>query len=287
MRSTALALLLLLAPSVAAQRCPWPEEGVPALAALVRTFEPALPRRTISRGVDPAWPHAEDLRYLVERGALRTLPADGQLNAVEWAEALAEVAAWTGATPPVPSADPQGWRDDVDALAAAVEAAVRPLALIAWGERDRRTLAFKALVWNYSAYPRLIVWRLGDDRTLAGPLSAVASTLGNCAFEVRDYVAAAEPIARSLFTRENQAVMYIVGSEPDLRDRWPIEVPAGEETAIFAFEHPLLEGVDAFSAVFVGEAPPLLTFLRLLPRVRTSLWPTTVPYYLATPPRAP
>jgi hypothetical protein len=269
----------------AAQPCPWPDAPVPALAALVRAYEPLLPRRVIWHGVDPSAEHADDLRYLHERGVLTSPPSAATLTDAEWVAALRVVAGWTGAAPPTPAGG-ERWRDDLQALSDALRRSVRPLALVAWDEADRRSLAFLGLVWNYSAYPRLIVSRPDPAMAWDGSLARAARTLDNCAFAVHDYVAAAEGVARALFTRENQAVMYIVASEPDVRGRWPAEIPAGEEVDVFSFEHPLLEDVTSFAAVFVGDAPPIVTFLKLLPRVRTSLWPTAVPYYLATPPRA-
>jgi hypothetical protein len=279
-----LSTLAALVGSAAAQSCPWPDAPVPALAALVRAYEPLLPRRVIWHGGDASAEHAEDLRYLYERGVLASPPTAGTLTDAEWVGALRVVAGWTGATPPAPVGG-ERWRDDLQALADALRRSVRPLALVAWDETDRRSLAFMGLVWNYSAYPRLIVSRPEPSVPWDGSLARAARSLDSCAFAVHDYVAAAEGVARALFTRENQAVMYIVASEPDVRGRWPAEIPAGEEVGVFAFDHPLLEGVTSFAAVFVGDAAPIVTFLKLLPRVRTSLWPTAVPYYLATPPR--
>ncbi len=54
---------------------------------------------------------------------------------------------------------------------------------------------------------------------------------------------------------------------------------------MFAFTHPLVEGLEAYSAVFVGDAAPFFTFARLLPRVRTNLSPIAVRRVLQTPPR--
>ena len=58
----------------------------------------------------------------------------------------------------------------------------------------------------------------------------------------------------------------------------------GEEVDVFAFTHPLVAGLDAFSAVFVGDPAPVLTFVRLLPRVRTNLSPVGMGRILQTPP---
>ena len=139
------------------------------------------------------------------------------------------------------------------------------------------------MVWNWSAYPRLVVWRVADDEPLAASLGAAARSLDTCAYEVRQYVAASAPVARDLFLAENRARMYLVGSEPDLPGAWPWEVPAGEEIDVFGFTHPLVAGLDAYAAVFVGDPAPVLTFARLLPRGRTNLAPIALPRLLATP----
>jgi len=215
------------------------------------------------------------------------IPADAIVDPLTpevWRAALGVVSGWYRAAA-IASGDPNlpGVAErDLHALLASVARAVRPLALIAWEPGRDAQLAFLGLVWNWSVYPRLIVFR--ENQGMGRNLGATARTLSNCAFPVSDYVAASAPVARDLFLAYDIATMYIVGSEPDPGGRWPEAVPAGEELAVFAFDHPLVADVEQFSAVFVGDPAPVLTFVRLMPQLRTNLTPLAVPRVLATPP---
>ena len=282
--------VVALAGTVAHAACTLPAAPLPALAAAVQLLEPALPRSLVTAGIElpNEHPHYEDLLYLRERRVLpRGVGAD-PLGPEAWQAALDVVASWYD-LPGVAAGDPQDEATvaaDLGALFEQARRAVRPAALIAWQPEDRTQLAFQGMVWNWSAYPRLIVWRVDpDDDRVGTDLRAMARALGTCAYEVNAYVAASAPVARDLFLAENRARMYIVGSEPDLPGAWPAEVPAGEEVDVFAFSHPLVAPVDAYSAVFVGDAAPVLTMARLLPRVRTNLSPIGLARLLALPPR--
>lgn len=256
------------------------------LADAVRLLEPSLPvlLNPSRLALPPEHPAYEDLRYLRER---RVIPADARVDPLTpevWREALAVVSGWyriaalaTG-DPNVPGVAAR----DVQTLIASVSRAVRPLALIAWEPSADSQLAFLGLVWNWSVYPRVIVFR--ENAGMARNLTDTARSLSNCAFPVTDYVAASAPVARDLFLAYDVATMYIVGSQPDPGGRWPEPVPAGEELAVFAFNHPLVADLQQFSAVFVGDPAPLLTFVRLLPQLRTNLTPLGLPRVLATPP---
>jgi hypothetical protein len=284
------AILVALAASVAHASCTLPVAPLPALAAAVQLLEPALPRSLVTAGIElpPEHPHFEDLLYLRERRVLPRGVEPDPLGPEAWQAALDVVASWYD-LPGVAAGDPQdaaAVAADLGALFAQARRAVRPAALIAWLPEDRTRLAFRGMVWNWSAYPRLIVWRVDpDDDRVDTDLRAMARALGTCAYEVNAYVAASAPVARDLFLAENRARMYIVGSEPDLPGAWPAEVPAGEEVEVFAFTHPLVAALDAYSAVFVGDAAPVLTIARLLPQVRTNLSPIGLARLLALPPR--
>jgi hypothetical protein len=285
----ALVLLgLVVGPPVALASCPLPAGPIAGLAATVRLLEPAMPRLLITARLElpPGHPDYADLLYLRER---RVIARGAQVDPMApevWQMALDVVVDWYGAAPVRAGdpGDPTAVARDLAALVDRVGRAVRPVALIAWVPEHRERLAFLGMVWNWSAYPRLVVYRLDpeEDRVDAN-LGATARRLDTCAFSVRDYVAASAPVARDLFLAENRARMFIVGSEPDLPGAWPVEVPRGEEVDVFAFAHPLVASLDAYAAVFVGDTAPVLTFARLLPFVRTNLSPMGLRRILVTP----
>jgi len=283
-----LAAALLGTAGTALASCPLPEGPIAGLAATVRLLEPAMPRLLITARLELPAEHPDyaDLLYLRER---RVIPRGTEVDPMApevWQAALDEVAGWYGASPPRAGdpGDPAAVDRDLAALVDRVGRVVRPVALIAWAPEDRQRLAFLGMVWNWSAYPRLIVYRLDpEDDEVDANLGGMARRLDTCAFAVRDYVAASAPVARDLFLAENRARMFIVGSEPDLPGAWPVEVPRGEEVDVFAFDHPLVAPLDAYAAVFVGDPAPVLTFARLLPFVRTNLSPIGLTRVLVTP----
>jgi hypothetical protein len=274
--------------SAALATCPLPSEPLPGLAATVRLLEPAMPRLLITARLELPAEHPDyaDLLYLRERRVIARGAVVDPMAPDVWQAALDEIAGWYGA-PSVRAGDPGdpgAVARDLAALVARVGRAVRPVALIAWLPEDRERLAFLGMVWNWSAYPRLVVFRQDpEDDRVHDDFRGMARRLDTCAFAVRDYVAASAPVARDLFLAENRARMFIVGSEPDLPGAWPTEVPRGEEVDVFAFGHPLVAQLDAYAAVFVGDPAPVLTFARLLPFVRTNLSPIGLTRVLVTP----
>lgn len=260
---------------------------LPALAHVVRALEPALPRSVVVGRLElpDGHPDAEDLRYLRERRVIARGAQVDPMTPETWQSALEVVAGWYGvaAPPGGDPGDPARVAADLDALVARVARAVRPAALVAWTPEDADRIAFLGLVWNWSAYPRLIVPR-PDAAPWDGSLRDAAARLATCAYDVTSYVGAVAPVAVDLFLAENRARMWLVGSEPDLPGAWPYEVPVGEEVDVFAFRHPLVADLDAVAAVFVGDPAPVLTFARLLPRVRTNLSPVGMARVLQTPP---
>jgi hypothetical protein len=289
-RAAGAVLTALAAASVAwgAASCPLPDGPIAGLAATVRLLEPAMPRLLITARLELPAEHPDyaDLLYLRERRVIARGAEVDPMTPEVWQAALDVVAGWYRA-PPVRGgdpADPVAVARDLADLVERAGRAVRPVALIAWTPEDRQRLAFLGMVWNWSSYPRLIVFRLDpDDDRVDANLGGMARRLDTCAFAVRDYVAASAPVARDLFLAENRARMFIVGSEPDLPGAWPVEVPQGEEVGVFAFTHPLVASLDAYAAVFVGDPAPVLTFARLLPSVRTNLSPLGLTRVLVTP----
>lgn len=286
--SAVLAVLAAVAVTWGAAACPLPERPIPALAATVRLLEPAMPRLLITARLElPAGhPDYADLQYLRERRVIARGAEVDPMTPGVWQAALDEVAGWyrAGTVRAGDPSDPAVVERDLAALIDQVARAVRPVALVAWDPDDRQRLAFLGLVWNWTRYPRLVVYRLDpEDDQIDANLGSMARRLDTCAFPVRNYVAASAPVARDLFLAENRARMFIVGSEPDLPGAWPLEIAQGDEVDVFAFTHPLVTSLDAYAAVFVGDTAPALTLTRLLPFVRTNLSPVGLLRILATP----
>ncbi len=259
------------------------------LAEVVQALEPALPRtRTAaSLGLEPDDDLTEALRYLRER---RVVPPTFDLESFDadvWEELLAGLLGSYG-LPGVrvgPTRTPDDLRADLEAVLARLLAVIRPVALLAWEPDDEGRLAFVGVVWNWSPYPRLLVWRPPDGWSLHDGARELAGRIEFCGRVVRDYVSAPAPVAQALFMRHAEdAAMYLVGSEPETRE-WPFRVERGDEVSVFAFEHPEVVDVEMFSAVFAGEPVGVLELLRIVPQVRTNLAPVGLARMMQTPPR--
>ncbi|MDF1524300.1 MAG: hypothetical protein P1P87_15970, partial [Trueperaceae bacterium] len=138
-----------------------PLDPLPALAHVVRTLEPALPRSLVTGGLElpDDHPHVDDLRYLRERRVVARGAEVDPMAPDVWQAALDVVAGWYGvAAPPAGDpTDPARVAADIDALLERVRPTLRPAALVAWVPEDAGRIAFLGLVWNWSAYPRLVV----------------------------------------------------------------------------------------------------------------------------------
>lgn len=285
-------LLLALLGTALAQTCPLGgASAIADLAQVVRLLEPALPRSLTTQQVELPTGHPDfaELVYLRERRVIARGAQVDPMSLEVWQAALDHIASWYGLrSQPTGVEDPEDATQrgaDLGALLRRVERALRPAALVAYREDDRERIEFLGLVWNWSAYPRLVVRRPGPDPIPEGRWAEAARRLGNCVYDVSNYLAASAPVARDLFLAENRARMYLVGSEPDLPGAWPYEVPQGAEIDVFAFTHPMVAGLDAYSAVFVGDGAPVLTMARHFPSVRSNLSLLGLTRIMQTPPR--
>jgi hypothetical protein len=261
-----------------------------ALAHSVRSLEPAFPRTVIASRLPVAEddPLRDELRYLRERNLT---PRDLSLETFgrdDWQRLLDVFTSWYGlpSRPVGPLDSPESALRDLQAAIDRVVATVRPVALLAFDPADEDRLAFVAVMWNWTSYPRLIVQRPPEGWTMREGARALAARIDDiCGVTITDYIAAPAPVARDLFLANNRATMYLVGSEPETLGAWPYQVPTGEEVAVFDFEHPEVRDLDAFSAVFVGDPLSFLSMARYLPSVRTNLSPTKLLHVLQSPPR--
>jgi hypothetical protein len=262
-------------------------EGVAVVRAAVELLEPALPRMRLGSppGVAPGEPGFGDALYLYERNLLPEAWRADALARPVWQEIARRLLDWYRLDPLVvvdPSSE-VAFVDDVSRVLEAASAAVRPAAIVAFDPDDRDTVAFWALMWNWTVFPRLIVFRPHDDVSLVDGVGAVLPHLGSCALQPTMYLTAPEATATRLFRNANASEMIIVGGAPNRERRWPYQVGVGAELAAFAFEHPEVADLELYSAVFVGPRVHPVTLLRLLPQVRTNLSPRALLRYLETP----
>ena len=259
-----------------------------AVANAVRTLEPSLPRtRRLSSAVDPDDAVQRDVRYLVERGLLPSWFDPTAFDEASWQVLVAALLAGYG-LPPVTVEEQltlETLEADLDAVVSRILAVIRPVVLLAWDPDDDDRIAFVGLVLNWSPYPRLVVMRPPDGWAMSDGARELAGRVTLCGASIRDWVSAPAPVARALFVQHaDDAPMYLVGSDP-ARDGWPYRVPAGEEIAVFAFDHPEVADLERFSAVFAAEPLGIMHVVRLLPQVRTNLSPMGFVRAMQTPPR--
>lgn len=262
-------------------------EGVAVVRAAVELLEPALPRMRLGSpsGVARGEPGFDDALFLHERNLLPEGWRPDTLARPVWQEIARRLLAWYGLDPlvVVDPASEAAFLGDVSRVLEVAAAAVRPAAIVAFDPDDRNSVAFWALMWNWTVFPRLIVYRPAADVSLADGVAAVLPHLGSCALQPTSYLTAPEATATRLFRNANASEMVIVGGEPNVEQRWPYRVDAGGELSVFAFEHPEVADLELYSVVFVGSRVNPATLLRLLPQVRTNLSPRALLRYLETP----
>ncbi len=301
-RLLAAALLLVLASFAAAQVCrdelvgalvdpalDRPATGVDAALVLrraVQLVEPALPPlvRVDEVGVPDDHPAYAAVRYVKARGLLPSGWSAEEIGAEAWRQMNARFMGWYRLEGPLPDG-PATVGDLVEDMAATLERvgqAVRPAALLAWDPADDDRLSFWAVIWNWTVYPRLLVFRPDPDVDLSGSPRDVLPHLSNCAVRVGAYVTAPEETAKNLFLAHNESQMYVVATHPD-SEGWPLPVPQGEELDAFAFALPELGGAQVYAAVFDGPEVGFGTILGLMTRVRTNLSPAGFLNHMQTP----
>ncbi len=267
-----------------------PATGVDAALVVeraVRLVEPALPRMVAVNDVPIAKnaPHYADVLYLAERRLLPGSWKPGPIDAKTWQAMLDRFQSWYKVKP-FPVHAPKRVSDlllDGGTALDRVSQAIRPAALLAADPNDPKRIAFWAIIWNWTVYPRLIVLHPRNDVTLANGPKPVLQHMGDCAVHISSYVMAPERDASQLFLATNQSRMYVVGSVPDGAGSWPKEVAAGQELDTFAFRTALVESLDSYAAVFDGPEVGFRTVLGLLPKLRTNMSPTRFLSYMKTP----
>ena len=104
-----------------------------------------------------------------------------------------------------------------------------------------------ALIWNWTRYPRLIVFRPPEGVPSPVTPDSIVQHLETCAIGVTDWISATEEIARELFLLQDNTEMYIVSGIPDRGDYLPRLVDAGDEIGVFSFDAPEVSNLEAYS----------------------------------------
>jgi hypothetical protein len=245
------------------------------LARAVQLIEPALPAQRGGSGpVEGAGPAADAVTYLHQR---RLLPdgwtPDGHTPEA-WGAMLARfVEPYREAPPPATGADTITMMREAGAALEVVAGAVRPLPVFAVDGDGRVT--FFSVIWNWTPFPRLLVFRPSDGARLAeaaGSTDAarpVLEAMGNCALRFEHFVYASEAVALQLFVAQGTSTLRVMGSDPAL-DGWPRVFPPDEVVEVLTFRTDVMDGVDAASVSIEGPAPGLGAVLHVLVQVRTN-----------------
>jgi hypothetical protein len=270
-------------------------EGLPAdmplgsfaaqlLAGAVQLVEPALPPWRWNARVPLAETEAGygAVKYLVERDLIPDEWRASGLTPELWRAMLDGFLGWYGLAP-LEAAEREFSRqrvlDDLTAVLDLVSAAVRPVAIIA---SDAGTdVAFVGVMWNWTVYPRLLVWR-GDRLSLHDGPAALLPQISNCAVQVERFALAPVETAWELFTGSGDATMFVLGSEP-ARRHWPLAVEQADVLDYLLFDAADVRGLSVYAAAFDGQELGFSAILKLLARVRTNVSPTAILGFLSVP----
>jgi hypothetical protein len=169
--------------------------------------------------------------------------------------------------------------DDLTLVLQGISAAVRPVAIIASDGGSQ--VAFVGVMWNWTVYPRLLVWR-GDRLSLEdGPLGLLP-LISNCAVQVERFALAPVETAWNLFMGAGDATMLVLGSEP-ARRVGPLVVEQPEVFDYLTFNAAEVRGLTVYAAAFDGQELGFGSILKLVTQVRTNVAPTAIMSFLSTP----
>jgi hypothetical protein len=246
------------------------------LARAVQLIEPALPpQRGGSGPIEGAGAAADAVTFLHQR---RLLPdgwsPDGHTPAA-WSAMLTRfVAPYRETAPPATGADTRAMLREAALALEVVADAVRPLPVFAVDADGRVT--FFAVIWNWTPFPRLLVFRPREAARLAeagkshDAASPVLEAMGNCALRFEHFVYANEAVAMQLFVAQGTSTLLMMGSDPAL-DALPRSFPPDEVIEVLTFRSPVMDGVDVASVSIEGPAPGFGAVLQVLLQVRTNV----------------
>lgn len=253
--------------------------------AAVSLVEPALPRMMQPNvSVPEDHPNRQAVMEVAGWGLLPNSWTPDELGVEAWRYMNRRFLGWYEQTEPLPSEVDTvgGLVEDLTRTLDRVSRSVRPAALLASDQDDGGRLSFMGIIWNWTAYPRLLVYRPERGLDLEGPPRDVLPHLSNCAVNVTAYILAPEETARDLFLAHNDSRMFVVATEP-VTGGLPVEVQAGQELEAFAFGMPELSEAQIYAAVFDGPEVGFATLLGLLSRVKTNVSPFSITSFLEIP----
>jgi len=284
MRTLALVCLLALASAAWAQVCvdelrrALPGADATAGQTAAALLAPALPASRDGGGpVEGAGAAADAVTYLHRRHLLPGGWTPDGHTPERWAAMLARFAAGYRVSAPVATgADRETMLDEAARALEAVANAVRPLPIFAVDAQRRVT--FFAVIWNWTPFPRLLLFRPPADLVLAGdartpsPEAAapVLAALSGCALAFDRFVYADESAALRLFVAQGASTLRVLGSEPEVVGV-PDEFGSDDVVAALTFRAPELDGVRVLSASIEGPSPGFGAVFGVLLQVRTNV----------------
>jgi hypothetical protein len=245
------------------------------LARAVQLIEPALPAQRGGSGpVEGAGAAADAVTYLHRRGLLPAGWTPEGHTPEAWSAMLARfVEPYREDPPPATGADPLAMTREAAAALEVVARAVRPLPVFAVDGEGRVT--FFAVIWNWTPFPRLLIFRpdpdarLGDGAASHEAALPVLEAMAGCALRFEHFVFAGEEVALQLFVAQGTSTLRVMGSEPAL-DGLPRVFEADEVVDVLTFRSAAMDGIEAASVSIEGPAPGLGAVLQVLVQVRTN-----------------
>ncbi len=258
-----------------------------ALTRAVAMVEPALPPFVFEQSLkfDEADPKYREAVFLEKRHLLPKDWEPGVIDASSWRNMISSFVGWYGVSEVLvgPSLTNADLVKDLALALESVAKVVRPLAVITTLTNDSTRVGFMALIWNWTRYPRLIVFRPPEGVPSPVTPDSIVQHLETCAIGVTDWISATEEIARERFLLQDNTEMYIVSGIPDRGDYLPRLVDAGDEIGVFSFDAPEVSNLEAYSTVFSGPKLDVLTLIKILPHLQINFSPHRIFYYLVTP----
>ncbi len=261
-------------------------DGTPAHVATAvarvafAALEPAFPQRRAPR----EWNDA-NATWLDRRGWLPGGWSETELTPDAWTELLAGLQRPYGVDPRGTSGatDPATLTDEAAvALQAGVDA-TRPLALIGTKPGDREDVSFTAVLWNWTPFPRLLLFRPGDASVTIsddGRPGEALARLGTCAWRPGAWMIAGEDAIADYYFGNVDSGIRIVATDRSVERR---DVPRGDERSVLRFVWDGLGNAEVAAVEFTGPGPGVSQIASLLTKVRTNLGLFDVQRYLAFP----
>ena len=303
MLSRIVALLsIIMLPSVFAATCTWSGITPPERASEAPTgydfaayfqrglelIEPSLPRLVRADASRFADAPSDELRsaatFVAERRLLPSNWSQAVLSPEAWRRAVEELYAWYH-VPASPPAWPRTVAELETATATVFETvgnALRPVLLIATDPNDPGRISFWAYLWNWTQYPRVIVFPPNPEVRTSKSNSEAMQAASNCLIKVEHYIVAEESVARSLFLDHFDSQVKIVQTEP-ASGLVGTTVPAGSEIAVFLFQYPGMESLTSAALTFSGPSAGVFDVLGSISKVKTNIGIFNISHMFALP----